>query len=258
LNKIGYIEIKVVGYKGNIKLSPDTYDVKEIISILQNIEDLLYAGNKKDRPLISYNIQEGSVKHVFKTGLQAVIGLNAILGSIVEKQNINFLELKTAIAIENIQKFAYQKNYEFELTTSLDKSTKLTIDTSTKFVREEEDWVETELYFYGTLTNAGGKNKVNVHLDTEEYGSLTIETDKMFLMDQEENLLYKKYGLRVKGRQNIVTGELDKSFLNLVELIDYSPNFDEEYLNKLISKAKKNWSGINTDDWLNSLRGEYG
>jgi hypothetical protein len=55
MEKIGSIEIRVSGTKGKIDLSPTNYDVREIISMLQNIEDLLYPVNKKERPVISYN-----------------------------------------------------------------------------------------------------------------------------------------------------------------------------------------------------------
>lgn len=33
--------------------------------------------------------------------------------------------------------------------------------------------------------------------------------------------------------------------------------FDSNYLDSLISKAKKSWEGVDTDDWINNLRGEY-
>jgi len=94
-------------------------------------------------------------------------------------------------------------------------------------------------------------------LDTEEFGSLTIDTEKDFLMEQEDNLLYKKYGIRALGKQNIETGEIDKKTLKLVELIDFSPKYDDEYLNSLIKKAKGNWKGINPDEWLYEMRGDY-
>ena len=35
--KLGYIEISISGSKGNLELSPDNYDIREIISILENI-----------------------------------------------------------------------------------------------------------------------------------------------------------------------------------------------------------------------------
>ncbi len=257
MEKFGHIEIRVLGNKGNLKLSPDNYDVKEIISMLQNIQDLLYPTNKKDRPLITYDLQEGSVKHVFKTSIQAIIGFSAILTQIQKSNSIDFLELKTAQAIENIQNFSYQKNYDFEIKSSVDNETVLNINPSSKFLRTENIWVEAELYFYGTLTNAGGKSSINIHLDTDEFGSLTIYTDKDFLMVQEENLLYKKYGIRALGKQNVETGEIDKKTLKLVELIDFAPKYDDAYLNSLIKKAKGKWKGIKPDEWLNEMRGDY-
>ncbi|MFH1859777.1 MAG: hypothetical protein ABH870_01995 [bacterium] len=38
MEKLGYIEIKIVGLKGKMELTPDNYDIKEIISLLQNVE----------------------------------------------------------------------------------------------------------------------------------------------------------------------------------------------------------------------------
>ncbi len=257
MDKFGHIEIKVSGNKGNLRLSPDNYDVKEIISMLQNIQDLLYPNNRQDRPLISYNLQEGSVKHVFKTGIQAIIGFSAVLVQIQQLKSIDFLDLRTAQAIENMQQLSYQKNYDFEILSSIEKESVLKITPKTTFLRAENIWVDAELYFYGTLTNAGGKNAVNIHLDTEEYGSITIDTDKEFLQEKEENLLYKKFGIRAIGKQNSETGEIDKRSLKLSELIDFSPDYDEAYLNSLINKAKSNWQGIDPDRWLNDLRGDY-
>lgn len=85
MEKIGDIEIRVVGKSGNQNLSPDNYDIKHIATILQNVEDLLYPNNKKDRPIITYDIQEGSVRHLFKTTIQTVIGFSAVLGQIKDK-----------------------------------------------------------------------------------------------------------------------------------------------------------------------------
>lgn len=257
MEKIGDIEIRVVGKSGNLDLSPDNYDIKQIAYLLQNVEDLLYPNNKKDRPIITYDIQEGSVRHIFKTSIQAVIGFSALLSQIQSQNNIDFLELKTARAIEEIQKISRQKNYEFQIKTSLEKDSELKINPSTKFFRTENIWADAEFYFYGILKDAGGKSKANIHIDTSDYGYLSIETGEEFLKEREENLLYKKYGVRATGKQNIDTGEVDTKSLKLVELIDYNPKFDNDYLKTLINKAKNNWKGINADDWLLNLRGGY-
>jgi len=257
MEKFGNIEIRVVGKTGNMDLSPDNYDIKYISILLQDIENLLYPNNKKDRPLITYDIKKGSVKHIFSTPIQYIIGFSAILEQISSSDSIDFLDLKTARAFENLQNISIQKNYEFQIQTSVKEITELIINPETKFFRAENNWADAEMYFYGTLKDAGGKNKANIHLDTEDFGYLTIETGQDFLMKQEKNLLYKKFGVRVTGKQNVETGEIDVKTLKLVELINYNPKFDYNYLSKLISKAKKSWKGIDADEWIYNLRGGY-
>ncbi|WP_339924090.1 hypothetical protein [uncultured Cyclobacterium sp.] len=257
MEKFGDIEIRVFGKSGNLELKPENYDIKHIASILQNVEDLLYPNNKKDRPIITYDIQGGSVRHVFKTPIQYIIGFSAILSQIQVSNSIDFLDLKTARALENIQQLAQQKNYEFQFTTSVKKEVELAINPNTRFFRSEETWADAEFYFYGILKDAGGKSKANIHIDTDDYGYLAIETGKEFLIEQEGNLLYKKFGVRATGKQHLETGEIDTKSLKLVELINYNPSFDSDYLTSLITKAKKSWNGVNTDEWLSNLRGGY-
>ena len=258
MEKIGSIEIRITGSKGNLDLTPDNYDIRELIAMLENAEDLLYSGDKKDRPTISYRIEEGSVKHIFKTSMQFIIGFNAVIGQVNQTQNIDFLDVRTAKAFENIQNIATKKNYAFIIKTSLDQTNEVKLDKTTRFYRTEAIWADAEFYFYGKVTNAGGKDKANIHLSTEELGTVTIETPKTFLEDYEENLLYKTFGIRARGKQHSETGEIDKSTLKFVELIDYQPKYDEQYLKSLRERAKKNWLGtINPDNWLTEIRGGY-
>ena len=78
------------------------------------------------------------------------------------------------------------------------------------------------------------------------------------LTNYENNPLYKPYGVRVKGKQNLRTGEIEKNSLWLIDIIDYNPSFKEDYINSLIQKAKKSWSEVtDADDWLQDVRG-YG
>lgn len=253
----GLFEIRVIGEKGNEPLNPLNTDVKEIKAMLENIEDILYP-NQKDRPIISYTIVDGSVKHQFLVATQALIGLTANLNVVNTEKNIDFLELKTAQAIERIQNLAYSKNYSFELKTSVDeKQFVFEINPKTQYKRTLDLWVDAELYFYGEITNAGGKNKSNLHLDTEDFGRVIIDVPKEFFENEERNLIYRKYGFRVLGKQNIASGEFDKSSLKFIEMIPYSPKFDEDYLNSLIKKSSNKWKDINADKWLNELRGGY-
>lgn len=258
MEKIGQIEIKVSGKIGNVEITPDNFDIKEIISILENVDDLLYSGDKKNRPLISYDIQEGSVRNIFKTGIQYIVSFNAVLGLVSETNSIDYLDLGTAKAIENLQQLAQRKDFVFEINTSVHKTNILRIDKNSDFRRTEAIWAEAEFYFYGKVTNAGGKDKANIHLLTDEYGTVRIQTPISFLEQQDENILYKYLGIRAKGKQHSEKGEIDFSNLDFVELIDYHPIYDENYLTNLRNKAKKSWlSNINANEWLRQIRGSY-
>lgn len=75
------------------------------------------------------------------------------------------------------------------------------------------------------------------------------------LGEYEANPLYKDYGLRAIGKQNLNTGEIDKSSLMLLEIIDYERRDNEDYLTRLIKKASATWVGVtDADDWLSQLR----
>lgn len=256
MDNLGYIEIKIVGSRGKLDLTPDNYDIKEIIALLENVEGMLFPGEKKERPTISYRIEEGSVRHLIKTSLQAVIGFNAILFQINDKQTIDFLEYQTAKAFEVFQNTAKKNDYDFTISTSVENTNKLNIRKDTRLYRTETVWVDAEFYFYGKIINMGGKEKANFHIITDTMGRILIETPKEFLEKYESNPLYKTYGIRAIGKQNVETGEIDKSSLKFKEIIDYYPAYDEEYITKLRQKAKKSWQGVSDPDkWLREMRG---
>lgn len=258
MEKTGYIEIRINGSKGNFELSPDNYDIREIIYILENAENFLFPNDKKERPTISYKIEQGSVRHIFKTSIQYIIGFNAVIGQVGLTKNIDFLDLLTAKAIENIQGIAAKKDYSFIISTSVDNSNEVKIDRTTNFYRTESVWADAEFYLYGKVTNAGGKERANIHIYTEELGTVRIETPIAFLEEYEENLLYKTFGIRAIGKQHSETGEIDKTSLKFLELIDYEQSYDEKYLKSLREKAKKSWLGnIDADKWLREIRGSY-
>ena len=258
MEKIGFIEIRITGSKGNLDLSPENYDIREIITMLENAEKLLYPGDKRDRPNISYKIEEGSVKHILKTSIQYIIGFNAIIGQVNKLQNIDFLDLNTARSFENIQDIAAKKDYVFSIKTSLENSNEIRLDKTTFFHRTEAIWADAEFYFYGRVTNAGGKDKANIHVVTEDVGTVKIQTPISFLEQYDENLLYKTFGIRATGKQHSETGEIDTTSLKFISLVEYQPKYDELYLKQLREKAKKTWLGnINADNWLREIRGGY-
>ena len=47
VERIGFVEIRVDGSKGNIRLTPENYDIREIMSILESAEKLLFPGIRR-------------------------------------------------------------------------------------------------------------------------------------------------------------------------------------------------------------------
>lgn len=253
MNALGEIEIRIEGTVGAQKLTPALVDIDEIRAILGEASDLLFPTEKRSqRPLISYEIIEGSVRHKFRTLMQTVIGFGAVIAQVGAEGHIDFLHERSAVAIESLQKLAVEKNYVVTLAAN---EQRLRIDRSTHFVRQEQVWVDAEFYLYGELTNAGGKNAPNIHLDTEEFGTLRIAVEKDYLRAGDKNLLYKKFGVRVAGRQNLKTFEMDPHTLRFIEFVDHDAAYSEAYLDSLMEKAAPAWANVDADAWLTELRG---
>lgn len=251
---MGEIEIRIEGSVGAQRLTPSLVDIEEIGEILRQAAHLFFPVEKRSqRPLISYEIVEGSVRHKFRTVMQSVIGFGAVLSQISAEGQLDFLHEKTAAAVESIQHLAVEKDYVVTISANQNH---LIIDKSTHYLRDEKQWVEAEFYLYGELTNAGGKATPNIHLDTAEFGSLHITTDRDYLRETDRNLLYKKFGVRVCGRQNLKTFEMDRSSLTLLDLFDYDQQYSEDYLDGLLKKAAPAWSSVaDADQWLDEIRG---
>lgn len=253
----GYVQVHINGMVGAEKLSPENYDINDLKTLLEEVILLFESTNTKNRPIVSLEIGEGSVIGRFKTTLQVVAIVGAVISLVQESNSLDGLDSRTANVFESIQKTARQKNYTFELSTSLSKEGEgLIITPQTKLIAHDPVLLEAEFYFYGTVVDAGGKSKPNIHLDVADLGVITISSPRDYLASLETNLLYHECGVRVRGMQNILTGEIGNTF-ELIELMDYSPAFDEEYLNECIHRASKHLKNIDPELYLDEIRGGY-
>ena len=254
MDALGEIEIRIEGSVGARKLTPALVDIDEIREVLTQASGLLFPTEKRSqRPLISYEIVEGSVRHKFRTVMQSVIGFGAVLSQIKSQGQIDFLHERSAVAIEGLQHLAVEKDYVVTINAN---ESRLVMDRTTHYLRNAKLWVDAEFYLYGELTNAGGKSSPNIHLDTEEFGTLRISTNKGYLKAADKNLLYKKFGLRVTGKQNLQTFEMYRNSLTFVDLFDYDLEYSDAYLDSFMKKAAPAWVDVqNADEWLDEIRG---
>lgn len=248
MEALGHVEIHIQDYAHPGKLKPDTFDIAELRETLTCVEDMLFPDKKQERPTITMQIKNGSVVERFTTCLPAVARFSGILALVINLQELRGLDKKTAESFMKLQAYSSKNGRSISLTTSEDKS-ELRITPETKYDHYDDVmWMDTEFFFYGEIVNAGGKNDPNIHLDVPGRGVLKISTDRKLLSGQKENLLYKTVGVHAKGQRNIANGEIGS--LSLIKFIDYTPTWDEDYINGLMEKGSKAWEGVDPDTWL--------
>lgn len=60
------------------------------------------------------------------------------------------------------------------------------------------------------------------------------------------------------AKQNIINGDIDRSSLRLLEMMEFEPKFDMAYLERKIEASTPVWSGIDADEFLHEIReGSY-
>ena len=250
----GYIEVKIDGLVGNKPLKPIDIDITEIKEIISDVETFLYPtrGEKAERPHISYKIEEGSARNLFYLPISGVLLFNGLSSEISQRGNIDFLDNKRAEIIDKFQHKAKERNVEISFFSSSNTEPILKINSATSFFKIAASYIETEFVLYGKVNEEGGNNP-NFHLLTKEYGKLVIGATEQQLLEGEKRL-FKIYGVRAKGKQNLSDG---KPFdLKLIDYITYNPNYDEHKLDLLIERASVHWNSIpNVDIWLQEIRG---
>lgn len=248
----GYIELRVMDKENT--LDPKKVDINEIKDFISDIETFLYPNRKekRNRPHISYEILEGSVKHQFFLPITAVILFNGLTTEIKNRRNLDFLDYKRQYIIDKFQKKAIEKGYIIEFNNSISKNS-LIIDYTTSFIMIAPRFYESEFYLYGEIYQEGGKNP-NLHISTKKYGNLTIAATKEQIMDGDKKT-YKPYGIKVRGKKDFENKRL--SDLELVEFIPHKPVFSKTLLDKVIEKAATNLDKItDVDVWLNDIKAE--
>jgi hypothetical protein len=251
----GYISIQLTGKTSQGDLNPKDIDIAETKELLTDVETLLFPAKseKEERPKVSYEVQEGSVKHIFFIPAANVIMFTALISEVGKQGSTDLLHQKAAAIIDKWQKKAFASGREYTITSSVNESPFLTINRDTKFIAPQTDWVNTNLYLYGEIYEEGGLSSSNLHILTDRYGKLTVDATKEQLTSGA-NKLYNVYGLWVKGKQNVATGSLKDLFL--IEFLTHRMDYDELALNKQIEKASISWKKVKDKDaWLTDVKG---
>lgn len=152
----GNLYITIKGKVDNEPLSPRNYDVREVMETLQLGLDILFGGEKRNRPTATYELQEGSVRHIFTTLATVAAVANAQLQKAQETGSLVGMEQVRAKAVLALQESAKKYDRVYVLGSS---KTEVSLQLNKKSDFEEaltRRWYETEFYFYGLIEDWGG------------------------------------------------------------------------------------------------------
>lgn len=237
----------------NQKLSLDNFDISEFKELLEHICNLVLPVNK-EKQLITYSLKSGSIVNEISAPTNVIEALNKSFYSVNENRSLKDLDEKQAQALAFFQKMSSEKKRAISIKNTLDKNIELRIDCHTNYKIQKEKYIETDMILYGIITYMGGKQNPSIHLDTDEYGLVTIYTQEYVLKQIKNNLLYKEIGVEVSAKQSINTFKLkDVCFKKFIE---YSQKYDKDRIYSLFEKGKESWKDIsNVNEFLSEIRG---
>ncbi|MEO8109035.1 MAG: hypothetical protein ABI594_03335 [Ginsengibacter sp.] len=256
MEQAGHISIIITGKTVDGNLNPRDIDIDETKELLNEVETLLFPSKteKSERPKVTYEVKEGSVKNIFYIPLAKVIMFSALMTEVGNQGVLDLLDPKAATIIDKWQRKAQETGRQYEIHSSIvEGKSLLTINQDSQFIAPQSDWVNTSLYLYGEIYEEGGLSNINLHMLTDRYGKVLVKATKEQLVDGD-NKLFKIYGLWVKGKQNLGTGQLKD--LELIDYLKYQPEYEEIALQRLIKKASASWKSVkDKDTWLADVRG---
>jgi hypothetical protein len=256
MDESGYISLIITGKTTDGNLNPKDIDISETKELITDVETLLFPtkAEKEERPKVSYEVKEGSVRNLFFIPAAKAIMFTALMQEVNNRGSVDLLEPKAAAIFDKWQRKSYTTGRQYALASSVSSDKVfLTINKESEFVAPQTDWVNTNLYLYGKIFDEGGLNKINLHIITDRYGKLVVEATEEQLTSGP-NKLFRVYGLWVKGKQNLQTNSLKE--LVLIDFLTYQAEYDELVLNKLIDKASESWKKVKDKDaWLADIRG---
>ena len=254
----GNLYITINGKVSDEPLSPRNYDVREVMDTLQLGLDILFGSQKRNRPQVTYALEEGSIRHVFATIAAVAVIANAELEAAQESGSLVEMEPVRAKAVLALQDYARKLNRVYTLGPSIE-GVSLRLDKQSAFKAVvQRHWFETEFYFYGQIEDWGGTSKSNIHLLTFDNKTIKLTSTRDYLSSIEQNMVYKTCSVRAVGLEDTITGEIDYDSLRVVEIKPYNRSFyDRKYLDKLSERTTNNWLGKldNPEAWLQKLRG---
>ena len=238
-----------------VAFTPNHVPLKELAEYTRDLQLFITGSDLKlKKDAISVEIKEGSIK--------IIPYLSFVLISILAEQieishtKIENIDPTRAKIIKKWQETAKSTdNLEYEISIFGEKSLSLKINNHTNFgATNDSMWFDYEDFLIGEIVEAGGVNNTNVHIrPSGSTKTITVDIPQELLRTTRDNIIYHKKILLVRGEKNIKTKETRNIVAYRIKDI---PEYNSEYVNELINKAKKTWHDTDSQKWLKEMRGE--
>ncbi|MDD2765342.1 MAG: hypothetical protein PHE83_15370 [Opitutaceae bacterium] len=257
---VASVEFALQGKVGGVEISPKAVPFGLMTKFHQEVADLIAGSNAKaGLSEAVVEVREGSYALVLAIPETLAESFGADMKRLEAEDALGEVDPKRA---EVIEKWQERARMETGLHYAVRSGSRRVFRTLTVTARSayrrvsEPQWVEVEKYLMGEIVEAGGASKTNVHLrPRDSEGILIIDTSPKQLRD-EEHPLFREKVLRVRGEQNLRTGELRK--LKLIGFENYQPVFDEAAFARMTEAGAKAWAGIgDAAGWVRELRGGH-
>jgi hypothetical protein len=250
-----------------VEVTPSTIDFTRFNEFNQQVEEFVAGsdargvGRRLQLDTVHVQIVAGSycLRVLLTSALLAAV--EPELKALTNENALSSIDDRRAKVVERWQSKAKMHDdrwYEVRVTRSDGRATApvIRIGPETNFRRDGmEPWVQLETYLLGDVYDMGGE-RPNVHIKIPESGEThIIQADRDTLKGMDKGVLYERSLLHVRGEQNIATGQLRK--LQLLEFVNYNPNYDAAALDRFIAEGREAWADVpDAATWVRDLRGD--
>ena len=251
------------GEKDGEKFSPSAMPLSALEAIVSKIPDIVIGSSLKGarkgevREAMRVSISEGSlnIKVAVSTTIAAILVGTSYVADMVAFSNKNLGEIQDATRKQALNELKTELMHEgasfIGMASQYAGVQEFNIaDDDDDQAEDKPSLVDSDAYVMALVTDIGGKNKANVHLEIDGQRTIVAESIKKYLSDLPENLLYKKVLAHVAYKLDVATGEWVSARLISLDNVARR-SFDVEAFEKAISKP----TGWNTvEDPLLEIR----
>lgn len=249
-------EFKLEGTVGSQPLTATNVPLPLLREFLEDIEILLKGDSTGDSLAESKTLVEsGSLRVAVLVAFATADNLAEDMDRLDHTGDLDAIQPRRAALLEEWQART-KKNHSHRYAVAAKPGSWIAIHQDSPFARKgRQVWAEIEKYLVGKVVDLGGKTRPTVHLvlAEDEGRSVRVDAKDKQLAEEVDNHLYKMVTLRVRGEQNLKSGELRN--LSLIEFMPHS-TVDAQALEILWANGRQAWKDVpSATAWVEELRG---